>query len=876
MKTEGLGFIERRAEVNNLGDVNIFADVNSPATLQRSRNRKKTGALTSLRRLSFGLIILSLFTGLCRGEVALDEQSLDTNPPAAKRYADTTFSDQQYDHLLDYRVTDEGLRLQTAQQQIDLRFYGTAVVEVHYLAEQETVLPSFAIDPAVAADTRLTPSVIEHDDFLSVATDELTVVIDKQPLRLRFYRQQNLLLQQAQDGFWRNPQSRGFRFELSPGEKLLGAGERVLGMNRRGHRLPLYNRAHYGYETYSEQMYFSLPLLWSDKKYGILFDNPARGVVDIGKTDADRLTFEAVGGRSSYVVFAGDSYAQLLRQYVSLTGRQPLPPRWVFGSFASRFGYHSEAEVRDVVRRYRQQDFPLDAVVLDLFWFGPDIKGHMGNLDWDRQAFPTPEKMMADLQQQGVQTVLITEPFVLSSSRRWPEAVAQEVLSKNAEGQPQRFDFYFGNTGLIDVFDARAQDWFWNIYAGLIEQGVAGLWGDLGEPEVHPDDTRHALGRGGELHNAYGHQWARMLFERHEKAYPQRRPMLMMRSGFAGSQRYGMIPWTGDVSRSWGGLQAQVELMLQMGMQGLGYIHSDAGGFAGGETFDPELYRRWLQFATFQPIFRPHGQEHIPSEPVFHDRETQAIVRRFIKLRYRLLPYLYTMAWQNSVTGMPLARPLFMNAQGDSEARLFADTQAYLWGDAFLVAPVVRAGVTEKTVYLPEGTWFDFWNDQRQQGGATVTAALSPETLPLWVRAGSFVPMLSEDIATTRDYSSAALTLHYYADASVPQAQAQMYDDDGSTHRAFAQQQYELLQFSARQQGDALQLQLSREGFAYAGRPDQRQLTLVIHHWLQSPQRLSVNGQKIKPQQFSYDQQQQRLTLTLPWRGDESLLIAVD
>jgi oligosaccharide 4-alpha-D-glucosyltransferase len=175
-------------------------------------------------------------------------------------------------------------------------------------------------------------------------------------------------------------------------------------MDRRGHRLPLYNKASYGYETHAEQMYYSLPAIMSSEKYMIVFDNSANGWLDIGKTDKDVLTFEAMGGRTAYIVIAGDTYPALVENYTDVTGRQPLPPRWAFGNFASRFGYHSEEEVRDVVRRFRRAKIPLDTVIIDIYWFGPDIKGHMGNLDWDRNAFPHPEDMIADFQKQGIKT----------------------------------------------------------------------------------------------------------------------------------------------------------------------------------------------------------------------------------------------------------------------------------------------------------------------------------------------------------------------------------------------------------------------------------------------------------------------------------------
>jgi oligosaccharide 4-alpha-D-glucosyltransferase len=318
-----------------------------------------------------------------------------------------------------------------------------------------------------------------------------------------------------------------------------------------------------------------------------------------------------------------------------------------------------------------------------------------------------------------------------------------------------------------------------------------------------------------------------MVYERQVAAYPDARPVILMRSGFAGSQRYGMIPWTGDVSRSWGGLAPQVELSLSMGLLGLGYTHSDLGGFAGGETFDRELYLRWLLYGVFQPVYRPHAQEHIAPEPVFHDRETAGLARRFIELRYRLLPYIYTLAWENSTTGMPLMRPLFFEDESDSA--LFDRADAYLWGDAYFVHPVTEPGIATVRVDLPDGAWFDFWSDARYEGGeATVPASL--DTLPVFVRAGAFIPMV-DVVQTTEDYSSETLTLHYYADVSAPESSGRMYEDDGHTRTSLEEGAFELLHWSARRSGRSLDVSLRRSGGSYPGQPAERDITLVIHNW---------------------------------------------
>ncbi|MDY6885649.1 MAG: glycoside hydrolase family 31 protein, partial [Pseudomonadota bacterium] len=464
-------------------------------------------------------------------------------------------------------------------------------------------LPSMALPEHVAAN-ELTVDVSDTPNTITLTYDNASASIDKQSHAIS-YSLNGEVVTKERDGLSINSHGVSLSFALSDDEKLYGGGQRVLGMDRRGNAMPLYNKAHYGYTTSSNQMYFGLSAVMSSKHYSVLFDNTASGELDMGSSTPDELLFSAKGGRASYIMVLGESLSDTVKSTVAITGKQPLPPRWLLGNFASRFGYKSQDEVMNVVDAFNKQDIPVDAVVLDLYWFGKDIKGHMGNLSWDTATFPEPEKMISELREQDVKTVLITEPFILTTSKQWDSAVENNALAQNDQGTPYTFDFYFGNTGLVDVFSEAGQDWFWQYYEKLAAQGVAGWWGDLGEPEVHPDDIQHAWSEAGlgnqtvsgtEVHNGYGHQWAKTVYNNLTELQSDTRPFVLMRSGFLGSQRYGMVPWTGDVSRSWGGLKPQVELALQMSVFGLAYTHSDLGGFAGGDTFDAELYTRWLQF----------------------------------------------------------------------------------------------------------------------------------------------------------------------------------------------------------------------------------------------------------------------------------------
>ncbi|HSN61638.1 MAG TPA: TIM-barrel domain-containing protein, partial [Ferruginibacter sp.] len=496
-------------------------------------------------------------------------------------------------------------------------------------------------------------------------------------------------------GYFDSAAHKGFRFELAKNEKITGTGERSVPINRRGYKLNLYNNPWYGYSTNADNLNYSVPFILSSEGYGIFFDNPSKGYIDIGKNNRDILEYGASSGKLDFYIIPGKNADEILQKYHGLTGTQPIPARWVLGNLMSRFGYRSQQQVMETVSAMHKENIPVDAVILDLFWFGDSIKGTMGNLDWtNKKAWPDPEGMISDLKNKGINTILITEPFVLKSTPNYEPS--KKYHATDSAGNPFLLtDFYFGNAGLLDIFKNETQDWFWSKYKAQINKGVAGWWGDLGEPEKHPGGIYHNLKdlgfkrlfKADEVHNIYGHYWDKMLFEKYAKEYPTLRLFNLNRSGYAGSPRYGVFPWSGDVSRSWKGLEAQLPLMIGMSMSGVPYIHADAGGFAGGDG-DKELYTRWLQFAVFTPVFRPHGTafgnlepgvKDIPSEAAFYDDPYKSIVRNYIQLRYQLLPYNYTLAYEQASHGKPLVRPLFYYNNADSN--LYKTDNEYMWGD---------------------------------------------------------------------------------------------------------------------------------------------------------------------------------------------------
>lgn len=696
----------------------------------------------------------------------------------------------------------------------------------------------------------------------------LKVMITKSPFNISYFYHDTLLIAESK-GYERTDSTQSMSFEVQPNEVLYGGGARALGMNRRGYDLMLYNRAHYGYQEHSELMNYTLPMFLSSNRYAVLFDNASLGWLDLDSHENNTVSYTTISGIMNYCVIAGNSWYDLENQYTQLTGRQPLPPRWAFGNFSSRFGYHSQQQVLSTVDKFFKDSIPLDAVIIDIYWFGKGIFGDMGRLDWYRDSFPEPVKMMQTLKAKGVKTILVTEPFILTTSTRWQEAVDNQVLGTDTSGKPYTYDFYFGHTGLIDIFKPKAQQWFWNIYKGLAKQGVDGWWGDLGEPEVHPAGLQHVIGSANEVHNAYGHIWAKVVFDGYKNDFPSTRPFILMRAGYAGSQRYGMIPWSGDVSRSWGGLVPQPEIALQMGMQGIGYMHSDLGGFAGGDKIDNELYIRWLQYGVFQPIFRPHAQEQIPPEPVFQNDTTRAYAKAAIELRYKLLPYVYSLAFDNSQTGKPLMRPLFFTEPNNRQ--LLTYDKAYMWGNAMLVSPIKAPGLKEQTFYLPKGcSWTDFFTGKTYKGGVDVTLPLTIDHIPVMVKGGAIIPMLQK-VASTTQANLNQLEIHYYLDPAVASSSYSLYNDDGETPNSYKSGRYEMLHITAINTGKRLTMMFVPEiGKSYTQAKDKGVL-LTIHNLTKKPKRVIVNGKTQKG--WSWNNGETTVSLNVPTSNNTKVIL---
>lgn len=623
-----------------------------------------------------------------------------------------------------------------------------------------------------------------------------------------------------------------------------GAGERGYSFNLAGDTLVMYNRQNYGYTAGDQrirQMNITMPLFLSSNGYAIVFDDYA--AASMVMSDPIVYTTESTVPVSYYFVNSTGSLADLTTKLTTITGRQDLPPLWSLGYITSKYGYRTQRETTGVVDTLKRAGYPLDGIVLDLYWYGKEQD--MGRLDWDPEQWPDHKKMLAELKRRGVNTVIISQPYILRNGRgadNYNTLRDKGLLLADTTGSPQEVAIWVGEGGMFDVANPDTRRWLSDRYKQLTLDGVGGWWGDLGEPEVHPESGMHANGlTTRQYHNRYGNDWSGIIYDLFKKDFSDRRLMTMMRGGTTGLQSYSVFPWSTDVSRSWGGLAPQITIMLNSGLSGLGYMSHDVGGFAidPAAPYDPELYVRWLQLGTFSPVLRTHSQS--TAEPYCYP-DQQDIILPLIKERYRWLPYNYTLAYENASQGLPLVRPLNFYTPGSPRYDDINDE--YLWGRDILVAPVLTQGATERRVIFPDGEWLDITApDNIHHGGDTIIYPAPLNVLPLFVRAGSFIPTADYKMDNTGDYRTDRYTINYYPTSGL--STYTLYEDDLTSPSSLESGNYRLVTFSGQASDTYINIKVATTGHI-DGSADNKRLTFVVHRVMSRPASVTAGGKNVK------------------------------
>ncbi len=699
------------------------------------------------------------------------------------------------------------------------------------------------------------------------------------PLSLEIDGDGVLTITDRLNGIWmrdngvRHTASDSYTIELTTNSRgsFYGGGERGHKVNLRGEKLVNYNRQNYGYtgsDPRISQMNITMPLVLSSDGYALLFDDFAASTLELG--DTVRYVTEAPVPVTYYYVGGVRSLAELTEHLTELSGRQPMPPLWSLGYINSKYGYKTPAETIAVVDSLKNSGYPLDATVLDLYWFGREQD--MGFLDWDRSVWPDPAAMMDSLKARGVNLVTVSEPYILRNGTglaNYESLAADSMLVRDSVGNAHPVTIWVGEGGMFDVSNPATRAWLGNRYKMLTDLGVAGWWGDLGEPEVHPESGWHANGLSArQYHNKYGNDWAAVISELFSGQYPDRRLMTLMRGGTTGLQRHCVFPWSTDVSRSWGGLEPQIRIMIHSGLSGLGYMSSDLGGFAVDENnpYIPDLYLRWLQAGLFSPVFRTHAQQF--AEPLNYPQYAGQLLD-IVRERYRWLPYNYTLAYENASKGWPLVRPV--DFTGDSQGHYDSVYGSeYLWGNSVLVAPVLSEGDTSRSVVFPSGSdWIDAGDTRRVYAGGTRASVMAPlDVLPHFYRAGAVIPTADYPMENTGDYRADRFTINYYPG---PASEYTLYDDNRVSPSALSDRQFRLVKFGAEADASGAVISISSEG-TYAGAPERVMLDFRIN-CMDVPATVFADGM---PVDAIYSSAERVVSFTVPFYPGNDMSIRIE
>jgi len=628
--------------------------------------------------------------------------------------------------------------------------------------------------------------VSDEGPSIAVTTPLLRLEISKDPLRLRFSDAAGRLLSEdhPEKGMsWTRTEARIWKLARR-GERYYGFGEKSGKLERSGTSMSMWNSDIPGYTAETDPLYKSVPFFYASAAgvcYGIFLDNSAWSFFDMGKEGPGEYSFGARHPALVYYLICGPTPREVLERYISLVGRPSLPPLWSLGFQQCRWSYTPESRVREIADGFRSRSIPCDVIYLDI-----DYMDGYRIFTWNTDAFPNPSGMIRELGAQGFKIAVILDPGIKvdTAYHAYVSGRRQDIFLRYPDGALFTGDVWPGLCAFPDFTDPDARRWWGEQFGELVRTGIRGWWTDMNEPSVfnvptktidrsvvhHGLDTTvsHAI-----AHNVYGLEMTRATLEGLQEALPEERPFILTRATYAGGQRYAAV-WTGDNVASWEHLAIGLRMCLNLSISGFAFVGTDIGGFIGFPS--GELFARWLQLGVFTPLMRAHSVINEPDkEPWAWGAEWTAINRETIALRYRLLPYLYTAIYEAASGGSPPMRPMFYDHP--QEERFAAEERQFMFGDALLVAPVLKAGATTREVHLPGGLWYDFWTGSDHHGGTTITVDAPLEHIPLFVRAGSTIPM-QPLMQYVGERSIDTLTLRVYL-ARTGRDSSLYYEDDG-------------------------------------------------------------------------------------------------
>ncbi|MBB5346149.1 glycoside hydrolase family 31 protein [Tunturibacter empetritectus] len=688
---------------------------------------------------------------------------------------------------------------------------------------------------------------------------------------------------------------------MPPEEHYFGLGDKTGPLDRRGGAYQMWNTDQYRFQESSDPLYKAIPFFIADnagRSYGLFLDNTWRTSFDFGKEDAEAYSFGADGGPVDYYFIYGPKPKQAVEGYAWLTGFTPLPPEWSLGFQQSRYSYMTEARAREVADRMRADRIPCDALYLDI-----DFQDRNAPFTVNQQAFPKFPQFIQELKEKHFNLVLITDLHIADRANQgyapYDSGAADDHFVKNPDGSVFVGKVWPGPAVFPDFTRKDSRAWWGTLYKEFYDEGVGGFWNDMNEPSVFetpsktmPLDVVHRIDEPGfvsrtarhaEIHNVYGMENSRATYEGLLRLKPNQRPFVLTRATYAGGQRYAST-WTGDNSSSWNHLRMSTPMLLNLGLSGFSMAGDDIGGYAGSSTQD--LLTKWIEVGEFNPIYRDHTEKFTADqEPWVGGAEVEAVRRKYIEDRYRLMPYLYTLAEENSRTGVPMMRPLFLefpDATADKHPLDLDAANQFMLGPDLLIAPAPYPEAPDSyAVTFPPVGWYDYWTGAKVAGSAREAVAVSTgaalgvgalqsvkitpqvDVLPVFVRAGSILPF-APLVESTQEKPNGPLTLKVYPGEGCA---GSLYQDDGISF-AYKEKDFLRVEYSCESTHDGLRLHVgAREG---SFQPWWNGVEVTIFGWNGAPGKITYGGQVIADSRF--DGVAHSLTVVLSERAEGGVL----
>ncbi|MFV9551809.1 glycoside hydrolase family 31 protein [Algibacter sp. PT7-4] len=598
--------------------------------------------------------------------------------------------------------------------------------------------------------------VTEDNESYIITTAKLICHISKLDLRTSIFdaKDKSLICEDELGFHWEESYEHGgdivkMSKTAQPGESYYGLGDKPVDNNLKGKRFQNWVTDSYAYGRDTDPIYKTIPFytaLHNKKSYGIFFDNTFKSFFDFCHERRNITSFWAQGGEMNYYFIYGPEMSDVVINYTDLTGKpHEMPALWTLGYHQCKWSYYPESNVKEITSKFRELQIPCDAIYLDI-----DYMEGFRCFTWSKEHFPDPKRMVKELADDGFKTIVIIDPGIKIDMDYsvFKEGLEKDYFCKRADGPYMKGKVWPGECYFPDFTNPEVRDWWSNLFQELVEDiGVKGVWNDMNEPAVmdvpgktFPDDVRHDYDGNQcshrKAHNIYGMQMARATYQGLKKFSYPKRPFVITRAAYSGTQRY-TSSWTGDNIATWDHLTIANLQAQRMCMSGFSFIGSDIGGFA--EQPNGELYARWIQLGIFHPFCRTHSSgDHGDQEPWAFGKTITDVVRKFIEIRYQLLPYLYTAFWRYAEEGVPILKSLVLYDQHDQQTHYRNDE--FIFGEKILACPITGPNQKGRRMYFPKGKWYNFFNDEIVEGGTEQWVDADLDSMPIFVKEGAIIP----------------------------------------------------------------------------------------------------------------------------------------